>query len=78
MKKWEVSIMDKEQIQVEDFLQTIRNKKWTWACHVMHKTDNRGTTKERKPINCRSHSTQRTSWWKNEMREFAETEYEIH
>ena len=35
----------REQTKVEDILMTIKKKKWTWAGHVMRRTDNRWTTK---------------------------------
>ncbi len=33
----------REQTKVEDILVTIKNKKWTWAGHVMRRRDNRWT-----------------------------------
>ncbi len=35
----------REQTKVEDILITIKNKKWTWAGHVMRRRDNRWTTR---------------------------------
>ncbi len=35
----------REQTKVEDILMTIKNKKWTWAGHVMRRLDNRWTTR---------------------------------
>ncbi len=31
----------REQTKVEDFLMTNKNKKWTWAGHIMRRHDNR-------------------------------------
>ncbi len=33
----------REQTKVEDILMTIKNKKWTWAVHIMHRCDDRWT-----------------------------------
>ncbi len=33
----------REQTKVEDILVTIKNKKWTWAGHIMRRRDNRWT-----------------------------------
>ncbi len=38
----------REQTKVEDILMTIKNKKWTWAGHVMSRRDNRWTMREAK------------------------------
>ncbi len=35
----------REQTKIEDILMTIKNKKWTWAVHVMRRRDNRWTTR---------------------------------
>ncbi len=32
----------REQTKVEDILMTVKNKKWTWAGHVMRRLDNSG------------------------------------
>ncbi len=33
----------REQTKVKDILMTIKKKKWSWAGHIMHRTDNRWT-----------------------------------
>ncbi len=33
----------REQTNVEDILMTIKKKKWSWAGHIMGRTDNRWT-----------------------------------
>ncbi len=45
----------REQTKVGDILMTIKNKKWTWAGHVMRRCDNRWTTRvtEWQPMNGR-------------------------
>ncbi len=35
----------REQTKVEYILMTIKNKKWTWAGHVMRRRDNRWTAR---------------------------------
>ncbi len=38
----------REQTKVEDILMAIKNKKWTWAGHVMRRHDNRWTMRATK------------------------------
>ncbi len=52
----------REQAKVEDILITIKMRKWSWARHIMRKTDNRWTKRvtEWQPRNCkRSYGRQR-------------------
>ena len=54
----------KEQTKVKAILVAIKKKKWTWAGHINHRTDNRWTKKatEWQPRNCkRSQGRQRIS-----------------
>ncbi len=56
--------MDK-RTKDKDILTTIKMKKWSWAGHVMRRTDNRWTKRvtEWHPRNCeRSHGRQRIRW----------------
>ncbi len=46
--KQEASIVDKGRGQkIEDIMAMMKNKKWASASHVMHRTENRWTTKVR-------------------------------
>ncbi len=61
-----------EQTKVEDILMTVKNKKRTWARHVMCRCDNRWTMRvtEWQPRNCRrNHGRQRVKW-RDEIRAF--------
>ncbi len=63
----------REQTKVEDILVTIKNKKWTWAGHVMRILDNRLTMRvtECKPRNCRRNQGRQKVRWRDEIRAFA-------
>ncbi len=63
----------REQTKVEDILMTIKNKKWTWAGHVMHRCDNRWTTRvtEWQPWNCRRNQGRQRVRWRDEITAFA-------
>ncbi len=63
-----------EQTKVEDFLVTIKNKKWTWAGHVMRRRDNRWTTRvtEWQPGNGRRSQGRLRVRWRDEIRAFAD------
>ncbi len=63
----------REQTKVEDIPMTIKNKKSTWAGHVMRRRDNRWTTRvtEWQPrIGRRNQGRQRVRW-RDEIRAFA-------
>ncbi len=63
----------REQTKVEDIPMTIKNKKWTWAGHVMLRRDNRWTTRvtEWQPRNGRRNQGRQRVSWRNEIRAFA-------
>ncbi len=63
----------REQMKVEDILVTIKNKKWTWAGHVMRRRDNRWTTRgtEWQPRNGRRNKGRQRVRWRDEIRAFA-------
>ncbi len=57
----------REQAKVEDILMTMENKKWSWASHIMRRTDNRWTKNvtEWQPRNSKRshvHDRQKTRW----------------
>ncbi len=59
------AIRIREQTKVEDMIMTINKKKWSWAGHIMHRTDNRWTKRitEWQPRNSkRSQGRQRIRW----------------
>ncbi len=62
----------REQTKVEDILMTIKNKKWTWAGHVMRTCDNRWTMKvtEWQPRNGRRNQGRQRVRWRDEIRAF--------
>ncbi len=66
-----------EQMQVEDILMTIKNKKWTWAKYVMRRRDNRWTTRvtEWQPRNGRRNQGRQRVRWRDEIRAFAGPSY---
>ncbi len=63
----------KEQTKVEDILMKIKNRKWTWAWHVMPRCDNRWTTRETEwqPRNGRRNQGRQRVRWRDEIRAFA-------
>ncbi len=63
----------REQTKVEDILMTIKDKKWTWAWHVMRRSDNRWTTRvtEWQPRNGRRNQGRQRIRWRDEIRAFA-------
>ncbi len=63
----------KEQMKVEDILVTIKNKKWTWAGHIMRKRHNGWTTRvtEWQPRNGRRNQGRQRVRWRDEIRAFA-------
>ncbi len=63
----------REQTNVEEILRTIKNKKWTWAGHVMRRRDNRWTTRvtELQPRNGRRNQGRQGVRWRDEIRAFA-------
>ncbi len=63
----------REQTKVEDILKTIKNKKWTWAGHIMRRRDNRWTTRvtEWQPRNGRRNQGRQRVKWTDEIRAFA-------
>lgn len=64
-----------DQTGVEDILKTIKKRKWTWAGHVIRRTDNRWTVRvtDWQPRDGRSitQARQRTFRWRDEIRDFA-------
>ncbi len=55
----------REQTKVEDILARIKMRKWSWAGHIMCRTDNRWTKRviEWQPRNCkRIQGRQRVRW----------------
>ncbi len=64
----------REHIKVEDILVRIRNKKWTWAGHIMRRRDNRWTTRvtDWQPRNGRRSQGRQRVRWRDEIRAFAE------
>ena len=63
----------REQTKVEDFLTTIKKKKWTWAGHIMRRTDNRWTIRitEWVPRDCKRSRGRKRRRWSDEIRKFA-------
>ncbi len=63
----------REQKKVEDILMALKNKKWTWAGHVMRRRDNRWTTRvtEWQPRNIRRKQGRQRVRWRDEIRTFA-------
>ncbi len=63
----------REHTKVEDILVTIKNKKWTWAGHVMRRRDNRWATRvtEWQPRNGRGSQGRQRVRWRYEIRAFA-------
>ncbi len=63
----------REQTKVKDILIAIKNKKWTWAGHVMRRHYNRWTTRvtEWQPRNGRKQGRQSVRW-RDEIRAFTE------
>ncbi len=62
----------KEQTMVEDIIMTIKNKRWIWAEHVMHRRDNRWTTRvtEWQPKNGRRYRGRQRVRWRDDIRAF--------
>ena len=63
----------REQTQVRDIIEVIKKNKWTWAGHVMRRTDNRWTKRITEWIpreGTRNRGKQRTRW-RDEIQEFA-------
>ncbi len=60
----------REHTKVEDILVTIKNKKWTWAGHVMRRHHNRWTTRvtEWQPRNGRRNQGRQRVRWRDENR----------
>ncbi len=77
MERQETSIMDYGAEKVEDILVTIKNKKWTWAGHIMRRRDNRWTTRvtEWQPMNGRRNQGRHRVRWRDEIRAFAGTSW---
>ncbi len=63
----------REQTKVEDILVTVKNKKWTWAGHVMRRRDNRWTARvtEWQPMNGRRNQGRQRVRWRDEISAFA-------
>ncbi len=63
----------RKQTKIKDILMTIKNKKWTWAGHVMRRHDNRWTTKvtEWQPRNGRRNLCRQRVRWRDEIGAFA-------
>ena len=63
----------REQTKVEDILTTIKRKKWTWARHIMRRTDNRWTIRvtEWQPRDGKRRQGRQRTRWKDEIRSFA-------
>ncbi len=65
----------REQTKVKDILMTIKNKKWTWAGHILRIRDNRWTTRltEWQQRNGRRNQGRQRVRWRDEIRAFAGT-----
>ncbi len=65
----------REQTKVEDILTTIKLRKWSWAGHVMRRTDNRWTKRvtEWQGRNCKRSQGGQTVRWRDEITAFAGT-----
>ncbi len=63
----------REETKVEDILMTIKNKKWTWAGHIMCRRDKRWTTRvtEWQPRNGRRNQGRQRVRSRDEIRAFA-------
>ncbi len=63
----------REQTKVEDILMTIKKKKWSWAGHIMRRTDNRWTktVTEWQPRNSKRSQGRQRIRWRDEMAAFA-------
>ncbi len=69
----------REQTKVEDILMSIKNKKWTWAGHVMRRHDTRWTTKVTKwhPRNGRRNQGRQRVRWRDKIGAFAEPSWTL-
>ncbi len=67
----------KEQTRVEDILTKVKNKKWTWAEHVMRRLDNTWTSIVSKwqPRNSRRNRGRQRGSWRDEIRAFVGPSY---
>ncbi len=63
----------REQTKVGDTLTTIKMRKWSWAGHVMRRTDNRWTKRvtEWQPRNCKRRQGRQRVRWRDEITAFA-------
>ncbi len=63
----------REQTKVEDILMKIKNKKWTWAGHVIGRSGNRWTMRvtEWQPRNGRRNQGKQRVRWEDEIIVFA-------
>ena len=63
----------REQTKVEDILTTVKKKKWTWAGHIMRRTDNRWAIRitEWVPRDCKRSRGRKRRRWSDEIRKFA-------
>ncbi len=59
----------REQTKVADKLMTIKKKKWSWAGHIMHRTDNIWTRKvtEWEPRNSKRSQNRQKIRWRDEI-----------
>lgn len=63
----------REQTSLEDILTTIKRRKWSWAGHIMRRTDNRWTTRitEWQPREGRRNRGMQKRRWRDEIRKYA-------
>ena len=63
----------REQTKLEDILTIIKRRKWSWAGHVMRRTDNRWTTRitEWQPREGRRNRGMQRRRWRDEIRKYA-------
>lgn len=67
----------REQTRIEDIIVQIKKKKWTWAGHVVRRTDNRWTTRatEWTPRDGSRSRGRPLVRWRDEIRKFAGKEW---
>ena len=70
----------REQTKVEDILSTVKRRKWTWAGHVMRRTDNRWTVRvtEWHPRDGKRRQGRQRIRWRDEIRSYAGKAWNRH